>query len=300
MSTTPEGGAAQRSLFSALVDDAAVFPPGLAPIEKAVPDHLGHQHAWYGDVVGPFLVPAPAVAAFETAVATLPDGAALRVVVVTDARSPDPLAGGLAAASRLDALAAVEVLAVEVPLPKETDQEALSVELLARLGRELPAGVRAWVEVQRETGWADAVARIAGAGDRFGAKLRTGGTVPQAFPSVDELAAFLHRAVAVGAAFKLTAGLHSAVRGPDATGAQHHGVLNVVNAVHAALGGAPAPDVAEVLAETSASTLASAARRLSEADVAAVRASFTSFGCCGVTDPVGDLVDLALIEEVPA
>ena len=39
---------------------------------------------------------------------------------------------------------------------------------------------------------------------------------------------------------------------------------------------------------------------LSAPQVQDLRARFVSFGCCGVTDPIGDLVALGLVEEVPA
>ncbi|MFZ5870024.1 MAG: hypothetical protein ACOYXW_05785 [Actinomycetota bacterium] len=290
----PGTGPAVRSLFTALVDDAAVFPPGLAPMADAVPAHLRHRAAWYADVVGPFLVPAGAVEAFSAAARAA--GAALRVGVVADPRTDDPLAGALDAVRSLERLDGVDVVALEVPLARGADPASAAAELLARV----PSGVRTWVEVHREPGWERALDAVAAAGDDVGAKLRTGGTTPEAFPSVEELAAFLRRAVDVDLTFKLTAGLHTAVRGPDATGATHHGVLNVIGAVRAALNGAEAPEVARVLAETSAARLASAARRMSEADAAVLRAFFASFGCCGVTDPVGELAGLGLLEEVPA
>ena len=42
--------------YTALVDDAAIFPPGNAPLEEAVPAHREHRAAPYGDLVGPFVV----------------------------------------------------------------------------------------------------------------------------------------------------------------------------------------------------------------------------------------------------
>jgi hypothetical protein len=296
----PGRGPAVRSLFTGLVDDAAVFPPGLAPMPEAVPSHLVHTGAWYADLVGPFLVPASAVGAFAGAVAALPDGTSLRVAVVADATAPDPLPGALEALAAVAALPVVEPVALEVPLARGADQDAEAAALLPRLAA-LPSGVRAWVEVQRDRQWHGALSRIAGAGDDVGAKLRTGGTTAQAFPSTRELAEFLRAAVDTDVVFKLTAGLHSAVRGPDAaTGADHHGVLNVIGAVRAALNGAETPEVETVLAETSPARLASAARRMSEADAAVVRAFFASFGCCGVTDPVAELAALGLLAERPA
>ena len=37
--------------------------------------------------------------------------------------------------------------------------------------------------------------------------------------------------------------------------------------------------------------------RMSEADASVLRAFFTSYGCCGVLDPIGDLSALGLIKE---
>jgi hypothetical protein len=300
-------GAADRGLFTALVDDAAVFPPGLAPMAEAVPAHRRHTAAWYADVVGPFLVPAGATEAFRNAMAvprereTAPAGGPVRVAVVADPSAGDPLTGALDALAAVSAVPGTEVVAVEVPLPPGSDQAAAAADLLARLRSGLPDGVRAWVEVRRAPGWREALGRLADAGDEVGAKFRTGGTTASAFPSSDELAAFVRAAVDADVVFKLTAGLHSAVRGPDApTGGVHHGVLNVVCAVRAALNGAEAHEVAEVLEVTAPQRLASAVRRMSGADVSVLRAFFASFGCCGVTDPVGDLVGLGLLEEVPA
>jgi hypothetical protein len=293
----PGSGPGVRALFADLVDDAAVFPPGLAPMREAVPAHAAHRSAWYGDVVGPFLVPATAVGAFAQALRALPVGGPLDVGIIADAAADDPLSEALEALSSIAALPGVRPVALEVPLARNADQAAAAKALLPRL-TALPSGIRTWVEVQRAPHWREALSRIAGADDRVGAKLRTGGTTAEAFPSPGELAAFLRTAVDVEACFKLTAGLHSAVRGRDvATGADHHGVLNVLAAVRAALNGAEIPEVEVVLAEKSPARLTSAIRRMSEADAAVVRAFFSSFGCCGVTDPVDDLVGLGLLDR---
>src|SRR5258706_15580954 len=55
------------ALLARLVDDAAVFPPGNAPLPEAVAAHHGHRAAWYADLVGPLLVPASAVRSGELA-----------------------------------------------------------------------------------------------------------------------------------------------------------------------------------------------------------------------------------------
>jgi hypothetical protein len=54
-------------LADQLVDDAAVFPPGNAPIDRALRDHAGWLGTRYEPLVGPLLVPASAVDAVRAA-----------------------------------------------------------------------------------------------------------------------------------------------------------------------------------------------------------------------------------------
>src|SRR3954466_10204631 len=72
---------AVRDLVTALLDDAAVFPPGDATVPEAVVAHRAHRLAWYSDLVGPLLVRASQVADLLTA--TRP-GDDLRVGVIAD------------------------------------------------------------------------------------------------------------------------------------------------------------------------------------------------------------------------
>src|SRR5947207_25884 len=48
--------------FVGLLDDAAVFPPGNAPLADAVTAHRAHRAAWYAAMVGPLLLPPDDVA----------------------------------------------------------------------------------------------------------------------------------------------------------------------------------------------------------------------------------------------
>ena len=50
-----------RALWSGLVDDAAVFPPGNAPLDVAVSGHRALRAGPDADLVGPLLVPAASV-----------------------------------------------------------------------------------------------------------------------------------------------------------------------------------------------------------------------------------------------
>ena len=94
------------------------------------------------------------------------------------------------------------------------------------------------------------------------------------------------------------AGLHHAVRLTDETsGLEQHGVLNVLGAIKAALNGAEEAELAEVLSVRAAAPLLDQANAMSEADASVIRAFWSSFGCCGVTDPIGELADLGLVRR---
>ncbi len=112
-----------------------------------------------------------------------------------------------------------------------------------------------------------------------------------------EVAAFLVAVTARELPFKLTAGLHHAVRSTDpVTGFEQHGVLNVLVATRVAQQGGGAAEVAAVLAQRDPATLLAFVGAWDDATCADVRRSFRSFGCCGVTDPIDELVGLGLLE----
>ena len=125
-----------------------------------------------------------------------------------------------------------------------------------------------------------------------------GARPPEAFPSEDVLAGVIASAAAVNAPLKLTAGLHHAVRFTDrATGFEHHGFLNVLVAVSQALRrSAIGRRSRSMLALRDGAELGERLRKLAPDQVRRVRQRFVSFGCCGVEDPVADLVALGLVQ----
>ncbi len=278
------------SLFTGLIDDAAMFPPGNAPLDVALTEHLRHRSSRYADVVGPLLVPAPQLPDLAERVAAQALPGPIRVGLV---------ARGLAAAAEALATArerqALDVTAIELRLAAADPDVA---EAWDRLGADEAA---VWWEVDRAEalrGQLDRLAVAAGpaSGRLGGAKLRTGGVEPGAFPAEAEVAEFLRHAIDVDLTFKLTAGLHHAVRGTDpATGLEQHGVLNVLCAIKAALNGAEESELEGVLAERDPAILVERANGMSAADASVIRAFWASFGCCGVTDPISELTALGLL-----
>jgi hypothetical protein len=153
------------------------------------------------------------------------------------------------------------------------------------------------VEVGLDGAQAEALDDIAAAVDEGAdviAKFRTGETPSWPWPDEQVLGAFLDAVVLHGLPFKLTGGLHHAVRGTYG-GDPMHGVLNVLLATHEALDGAEAPELADTLAVTDAEVLVERITRLTPEEAEQTRASLTAYGCCGVMEPVDELVALGLL-----
>jgi hypothetical protein len=71
----------------------------------------------------------------------------------------------------------------------------------------------------------------------------------------------------------------------------------VLAAVDALVDGATEADAAELLAGRDRAGLVQSVAGWSGAQAARVRRRLRSFGCCGILDPVGDLVELGLVAE---
>jgi hypothetical protein len=270
------------TLLTGLVDDAAVFPPGNASVHDAIVAHRELRHGGYSEAVGPLLIRASQVAELVDRVHS-GDDLAVGLIATVD--------GGLVELAQardllLDLEDAAALVQVELALPTDHEPAAAARALL----HELAFSAQAYVEVPRTPGWEGALDVLAADGVER-AKFRTGGTTAQAHPSEAELAAFLHGCVERSLAFKLTAGLHHALRQRTDEGFEQHGLLNVLAAVAVAHGGGKPADLEETLASRDSEQLLEV---LDEADHTAVRESFVSFGCCGVTEPLDELADLGL------
>ena len=275
---------ASDPLLRGLVDDAALFPPGNAPMDVALAEHARYRADPWADAIGPFLCPASRVDELRAA---LPRGRSLHLSLVVDVV-------GDAAHAALRACAADDRLTlggVEAALSRLGGDAAAVGGNLARL-----PGTVGYLEVPRSEH--DSALDLVATSGWHAAKYRTGGVTPDAFPAEAELAGFLLACSARGISFKLTAGLHHAVRSTSDEGFEQHGVLNVLVATRAAQSGCPADEVAAVLGERRPEPLVGIVQGWDESTCTDVRGAFRSFGCCGVTDPLGDLAALGVLEDV--
>ena len=279
---------AEVGLFDQILDDAAMFPPGSAGADQAVREHLQYRADWFAPLIGLLVVPDSALGAVGRAAA--PSGGPLPVSVVNTSG-----AGGLAALAdrRLNGL---EIVAVESALRDLDDLAGNAARVVSAAG-ELDPSIAVYVELPYAPGWQRAAAVVEAAG-AYG-KIRTGGLEPTAYPSPEQLADQLSALVEADLAFKATAGLHRAWpnTGRDAAGRPlaQHGFLSVLLAVSALVDGAEPADAADLLRLDDRERIAETVRGWDQPTITRVRRRFRSFGCCGVLDPIGDLVDLGLL-----
>lgn len=281
-------------LLAGLIDDAALFPPGNAVVDEAVPEHASHRRAWYAPLVGPFLLPAGRIAEVAAAATAVEHSGRLGpLAVAAVCRSADEVSVAVEAVGAAGGTGLLQLVAIEAAAgPKENVGD-----VLASLRRLLTADQRACVEVAwQDADWCAALDALQQT--PYSVKLRTGGTVAEAFPDEQTVAAFLVACSERNLRLKCTAGLHSAVRHRDpGTAFEHHGFLNVLTAAAAAASGAAAPDVTEVLAERSEQVLVTRVLALGNADVSSTRRLFTSYGSCSIAEPLGELVRLRLLDR---
>jgi hypothetical protein len=283
-----------RILFRRLFDDAAVFPPALTPLPQAVTDHVARQPSSYADLIGPLLLPTSVIGDLLNL-----GHPSLEVAVI--GRQGTSLALVAEALSRLEGRPAVTVVGVEIGWSPGWQQAA-------SWGREIlgprSGGALRSIEVPRGAELEGALSDIqthAYGPNPVQAKFRTGSTPEQPAPTTTDLASFIRGCVDHDLSFKLTGGLHHALSLTTSAGEDQIGFLNVIAATRWALAhGAEVPEMDSLLSQRDPVPILDIITRMSEADASVVRAFFTSYGCCGVMDPIGDLAALGLIKEKSA
>ncbi len=265
--------------WRALVDDAAIFPPGDAPLHEATAAYAARSAEEGAELVGTFVLrdtDLPLVRGF---------GGPLSVVVTGGA-------GQLAGPVGLCAKLGLNLAGLEIAV-RDLDDPAGNVRRVVAALRDVETECPVYVElphVGNTSSWFAAADEVAAAELRL--KFRTGGLEAAAFPAAHALARWVDAALDRETPFKCTAGLHNAVRHTGTDGFEHHGFLNVLVATRMLFDGATVDDAVVVLEQRDGNELVAAAQEL---DLAGARRWFTSFGSCSVAEPWADLRGLGLI-----
>lgn len=313
---------ARSAFLSALIDDAALFPPAREPMDVAVRGHTENRAGPYGWMQGRFLCPASRL---EELAAALPgDAPSWPVGVICDGPAvSDDWVAALRADLRTSATVTERTAgrawgeAFEVRLP-DPDPDAVreryrnAVAAVEDAGFDRP--VTGYLEVPlggttadalAALGSARATARPASLAAPLAAKVRCGGITVEAFPSVEQVASFVNACVKHRVEFKATAGLHHPYpRHDPETGARMHGFLGVLGgAALRAAGVVTAEQLPSVIAEEDPSVLALDADGLRWRDslveakrLAEIRGTIVhGYGSCSFREPVEDLTELGVL-----
>lgn len=287
-----------RQLLRGVVDYAGLFPPAGLSMAEAVAHYARHRAEPPAWMLGRFVLPAARLDEFEAAAAThLPRESAtwwsLSALLSSDIEEDIARVERFNHRHRDARHGAALVDTVEL--------KAHSVQDVAHASGIVQRQFDTCMEIPVAEDPAELVAAIGAA--RAKAKVRTGGTTPDAVPPASQVIRFIARCIAHGVPFKATAGLHHPWRGvypltyePDAPAGLMHGFLNVLLATAALHAGASEREAAAILDERhpDAATFHTDGARLRERVIPAdalrrARESLTSFGSCSFSEPVADL-----------
>lgn len=286
-----------RNLLKGLLDYAGLFPPARLEMALAAQEYERQRGGEHGFVVDRFVVPANRLDELAAARAELGGNAVWPLAVLVGFGE---LGEERARIEKLERGGLFEAAAIEGK-PAIPDQVAQLVNAFE--------GRKVYCELPTKgdpSPWLDALLEFGGR-----AKIRTGGIVAEAFPTVAELARFLFAAAAVQLPFKATAGLHHPLRGEykltyeaDSPSATMHGFLNLfLAAAFLRAGEIDEAGARELLAEKRESAfewtsfgLRWAGARLSAEAIAEARKGFAlSYGSCSIDEPLADLRRLHLL-----
>lgn len=313
-----------KTLMTGLIDYAGLFPPAkldMQPAAECFNRCVIGEHEW---MLGRFICPVSRLEEFsEHAAALMPGTFATsgyrtpgdsrppwRLSALIDApldRALDAIDAFNASHEKQDAglarIDAIEMRATEVGLIDDALDE-IPDDLLAFF--EFPVSLGGGDETPDCRGF---VAALAGTG--AAAKIRTGGVVGDAFPTIEEVAAFLFACAAAEVPFKATAGLHHPIRGRyrltyEKNPPHHtmHGFLNLfIAAALIKFGKMDLPNALDLLGDEEPANFKFAddvltwhGWGLDATQLAKARESFAlSFGSCSFDEPVEDLGKLGLL-----
>lgn len=330
----PSAAPPLRALLAGLIDYAGLFPPAKLPMAASVENYARYIKGPQRWMLGRFICPVSRLEEFRAAAERLLPG---RDDVI-ELAAPDETDEGLAPRRasrqtpdddypgwRLSALIdgnleedldAIFAFNHEHSRPERGLALIDAVELKAGTPGSIedaldaiPDEIYPFFELPVGTDIRGYLAALSGA--EAGAKIRTGGVTPEAFPPPPAVADFIAACHAAEVPFKATAGLHHPIRAeynltyePGCPRGVMHGFLNVFLAAafihHRKIDAAAA---AQLLEERDAAAFAFSAgsvrwrtHELAPWQVEQARRSFAlSYGSCSFDEPVEDLTRLGLL-----
>jgi hypothetical protein len=293
-----------RTLLTNVIDYAGLFPPASLDVHSAVSNYAAYLSGEDSWALGRFIVPVVRLDEFgktlrKISTTTTPT---VRLSVLGSGNSNTDIAAmnefNRTFGKKDGATAIIEAL----------EMKAASVDEIREAARLIPPTIERYFEIPIDSDPSALVSDIADA--HASAKVRTGGTQQEAFPSSADLLRFITACVKAGVPFKATAGLHHPLRSiqkltyrNDSPSGMMFGLLNVFLTAAFVHAGMNDREALQVLEEQSPNAFRFSedgvqwgTYRLTVEQLRYVRARVAvSFGSCSFLEPLDDLRSLNLL-----
>jgi hypothetical protein len=290
-----------RILLSEIVDYAGLFPPAALSMPEAVINYATYKNSNYKWMLGRFIVPVGRLQEFAESAADfiLRDNESWKLSV-------------LASEDIYDSVRRIEEFNLENAPRAVIDAievKADNASQIEKIAEAIPEGFHTFFEIPIGAELAELAVNLALKNQR--AKIRTGGTTPEAFPPAKMIVRFIRTCIAANVPFKATAGLHHPVRcfkpltyEANAPEGMMNGFLNLFLAAGFARAGFK-PAVLEELLEDEfeesfefeeSGVLWRQEHFLNITQLKLLREkNIISFGSCSFEEPIADLQEIGLL-----
>ena len=291
-----------RTLLAELIDYAGLFPPASLSMPEAVINYATYHNSNYNWMLGRFVLPVERLDEFLENSGDFFSRNGQSIWRLSVLAGPD-LETTIREIEDFNNAHAAYVVCDALEMKADT---AAKIESAADI---IPDFLTAFFEIPVDENLADLVATLAIRRQR--AKIRTGGTTQDAFPSVEQITRFMRTCLAANVPFKATAGLHHPVRcqkpltyEKDAPNGMMHGFLNVFLAAGFLRQSYNPGLVQELLKDAwpenftfdETGVLWRQEYSLSTAQIAEMRQkNAISFGSCSFVEPIADLQELGFL-----
>jgi hypothetical protein len=290
-----------RVLLSEIVDYAGLFPPAALSMPEAVINYATYKNSNYKWMLGRFVLPIERLDEFwESA---------------SDFISRDAESWKLSALASSDIYETVrqieEFNAANAPraVIDSLEVKADSVAEIEKISAAVPPNINTYFEIPIGAELAELAVNLALKNQR--AKIRTGGTTPEAFPPAKLIVRFIRTCLAANVPFKATAGLHHPIRcykpltyESNAPEGMMNGFLNLFLATGFARAGFKPSVLEEILEDEfeesfefdDTGVLWRQEHFLNTTQLKFLREkNIISFGSCSFEEPIADLQEINLL-----
>jgi hypothetical protein len=291
---------AEHALLGGAIDYAGLFPPAQLGMAEAVTNYAGYRRGSDAWALGRFVVPVGRLAELEAEARQIWADARGETDWRLSALAGPDLEPDLATIAQFNERHGVGGGGAHID---SLEIRASSIDEIRRIA-ELTTNYETYVEIPLAGDTESLVAAIARYGHGLRAKMRTGGTVANAFPSAEDIGRFMSSCIDADVPFKATAGLHHPVRGSyrltydaGADQATMFGYVNVMLAAALLIGGDSRDEATRALMESrpgaiklEEDAIVWERHRMTTENIAEMRRkSMRGFGSCSFREPLDEL-----------